>query len=502
MKIAYFLDIPQGLGGAGNLLLQRAKLMSELYEVLVIIPCDENRVCNPEYAHRCEKYGLNYKSIFYNTSYNFYDLDIITAYESYKEIEQVVMSEKITFLHSVQLNVGVEMVSRKLNIPHLMDIYQINESEFELCPGDIFAHYHLCDSMLYSKVWEKSLKVISKCVRPIAPLAQVLKKECYPVQKFTILMLGAVSERKNQLAAIKVIEKCILKYDIRLLIAGNKDNFYGKECENYIKDAKLDNYVYMLGFVSDVSELLKESDCLLCTSMDESFPSSMVEAATYDLTIISTPVAGVPEVFKDKYNAFISRDFSSNSIYNSLCECLEAYKDGSINKIHKNLYITWKNNFERNYVQRQIKEYYYEIIKNENFKEPIGTHLYLEVKRMYTSLWSFYNTYTEMRKRCLYHYTLKNKISNKKIYIWGAGMYGDLAYKLLSMMELENINIIAYVDRCKEGFLYDLAVIKPEEMVFDKDSIVFMSFFKNRQKEIHYLEEQGMKLNKEIWIVP
>ena len=43
MKVAYFLDIPIGLGGAGNLLLQQAVLMSELYDVIIVIPEDQER---------------------------------------------------------------------------------------------------------------------------------------------------------------------------------------------------------------------------------------------------------------------------------------------------------------------------------------------------------------------------------------------------------------------------------------------------------------------------
>ena len=38
MKIAFFLDAPRGFGGAASLLLRQAKLMSELYEVIVVIP--------------------------------------------------------------------------------------------------------------------------------------------------------------------------------------------------------------------------------------------------------------------------------------------------------------------------------------------------------------------------------------------------------------------------------------------------------------------------------
>lgn len=502
MKIAYFLDIPVGLGGAGNLLLQRAKLMSELYEIIVVIPCDENKICNLEYALRCKKYGLRYKSIYYNTSYNFYDVDILGAYESYNDIEKLVIDEKITFLHSVQLNVVVEMVSRNLKIPHLMDTYQIDEAEFDICSKDIFAHYHLCDSILYSEVWKKNMNLISKCLRPLAPLKEIVRKESYSTEKFTILMLGTVSERKNQLSAIKVIEKCILKYDMKLLIAGDKNNPYGEECERYIREAKLEKNIHMLDFLSDVTDVLKESDCLLCTSLDESFPSSLVEAVTYDLTIISTPVAGVPEVFENNYNAFISKDFSEESIYNTVYDCLESYKQGTINRIHENLLDTWKNNFDRSYVQEQLSIYYNYIKEDIHNNQELRPRIIYEIESMYNSFRKVYEKCPETKRRCLYHHTLKNKILNKEIYIWGAGLYGSMAYELVNSMSLKNVKIISFVDKNKEGNMYEFPIIKPDEMIFDENKVVFISFYRNKESAISYLENKGLELNKNIWIVP
>lgn len=505
MKIAYFLDSAQCLGGTGTLMMQRAKLMSELYEVIVVIPCDENKICNPEYMPRCEKYGLNYRLIHYNTSSNFYNVDIIRAFESCIEIEKLVIDEKITFLHSVQLNVAVEIVSRKLNIPHLMDIYQMQKSEFKICPGDFFAHYHLCDSELYSEVWKNNLKINSKCIRPISPLKEICKKEKYPTDQFTIVMIGTVFERKNQLAAIKVIEKCLLDYDVRLLIAGNKDSSYGEECEQYIRKNNLEENIFMLGFLSDVSSVLKQSDCILCASIDESFPSSIVEAVAYDLTVISTPVAGVPEVFKDNYNAFISRDFSEESIYHSVCECLDSYKNGTISRIYQNTHDTWKNNFDRKNIQERLDNYYKEIEEDMGKQKKLRKQIFFETKDMYSMFHKVYEIYPEVKKSFLYHCMIRKILENQEkyeIYIWGAGLYGNIAYELLNAMSLENVELVSFVDKMKEGTIHGVSIMKPEEMSLNKNSIVFISFFRNRTETVSLLEDKGLKLHENILIVP
>lgn len=49
MKIIYFLDIPMGLGGAGNVLLEQAKIMSRIHDVVIAIPCTKAGKINLEY---------------------------------------------------------------------------------------------------------------------------------------------------------------------------------------------------------------------------------------------------------------------------------------------------------------------------------------------------------------------------------------------------------------------------------------------------------------------
>ena len=52
MKIAYFLDVDNGAGGAGILLIRLASIMARKNEVIVFIPCDSNKVPNKEYVDR------------------------------------------------------------------------------------------------------------------------------------------------------------------------------------------------------------------------------------------------------------------------------------------------------------------------------------------------------------------------------------------------------------------------------------------------------------------
>lgn len=503
MNVAFFLDIPHGLGGAGNLLLQQAVLMSELYNTIVVVPTDKAGNYNDEYVERCKRYGVSYRLIQYSTAFAFSQIDFMEAMRSISDIEKFTKREEIKFFHSVQLNIAVEFVSRKLGIPHLMDIYQLSEDDFRICPGDIYPHYHLCDSFLYADRWRYQLGIESRCIRPVAPLNKIRKKRVYTLEKIRILMLGSLCVRKNQMEAIKAIEQCAELLEIELHIAGDVDNNYGIECKKYVKEHRLEKVVSFYGFISKIEPLLENSDCLLCSSIDESFPSSIVEALTYDLTIISTPVAGVPELMIDRENSFISKGFSYNFIAESIFECVEFYRNGKIVNIHKNAAKTWLENFDRKTIKDCINLYYNDI-KNRNVSSNLET--FYKTKRAVEIIDSLLKGMDVMGEewvygRSLYYTVMKEHIKNGKIYIWGAGKRGRITLEILKRI-CPDAEIVAFLDTYKDGYYCDLPIIKIDDITINKNNYYCVSFAIDNDKAVQYLEKGNLRLNKQIWIMP
>lgn len=502
MKIAYFLDIPNGLGGAGNLLIQQAELMAHIYEVIVVIPCDKNGNGNQEYISRCKKKGLIYKILYYETFFNFYSIDYLNAMECSKKIRAFILSEQINFFHSVQLNIAVEMVSRELKIPHLMDIYQLRKEEYTLAYIDIYPHYHLCDSELYAKQWSSMLDITSRCVRPVAPLEKVNCRQHVKKEKYRIAMLGDICARKNQLTAIKAVEKCLTQYDIILEMAGDVSDAYGSLCKRYVNDHDLSNTVEFLGFLSNINDLLERSDCLLCSSLDESFPCSIVEAVTYDLTIISTPVAGVPEIFANQYNAFISKGYEVEDIFNAIIDCLNFYQDGRITELHYNARYTWNQYFSPSAVRNQINMYYIDIINDLKIGKMDSYDLVpvSELKEISKRFDTMFDGSAVFRKRVLYYRYIKN-IVRGKVYIWGAGELGKCAYRLIQLLDLE-VDVVAFIDKGKTGWYLDKPIKRLDEINFNEADYIFISFEYNRDDAIDYLNTKGIIYNQKSFILP
>lgn len=505
-KVAYFLDDFRSIGGAGLLLIKQAALMSDLYDAVIVIPLNIDGEYNKEYISRCKKQNLKYTFMEYKTAFNFMMLmrnGYKWLHKSATEIEEFAKKENITFFHSVQLNIAVEYVSRNLNIPHLMNIYQMQESEFKLCPGDIYPQFHLCDSLLYSKMWSNELGIRSRCIRVPAILEDIKYKKKNQKETVVLLMLGGISERKNQLAAIQAVQHCLKLYSVELHIAGNAVTQYAEECKKYVSIHNLEKNVIFHGFVTNIIPLLEQSDGLLCSSIDESFPSSIAEALTYDLTIISTPVAGVPELFIDKKNSFISKDFSDKSIAQSIIECIEYYKEGKINSIKKNANRIWHHDFDQKIIRKQIDDYYRDIRENFNVHS-LQPYLEIEkkIKQTYTLLLNLiYNDKISWENKVWYYTFIREHLHQGKMYIWGAGEMGRIAFKIIRIL-CPYLKIISFVDIVREGIYCGLPVIKPEELLIDDSFFYSVSFIKGSNDVIKYLESKGLMLGKQIWCIP
>lgn len=500
MRIAYFLDVPNGLGGAGNVLLRQAEIMSRKHEVIVVIPCDVNGIINKEYQGRCVKKGLVFKGLFYKTSTDFCNVDIYAAYENMDEVLRFLENEKIDFVHSVQLNVTVELASRVLGISHLMNIYQLREREFKTSYGDIFARFHSSDSILYCDRWRGEMQVSSRCIRPAAQKDSISYRHVYAKDELRILMLGGVCERKNQLTAIKVVEKMLLsRVNVRLTIAGDIQSRYAAECQHYIEEKGLFGHVVMRGFCSDITALLKENDVFLCTSTDESFPSSIVEALTYDLAIVSTPVAGVPELMKDKYNAYISKDYSVLAIEDCLMDYLLDIENGNYDIVRENAHKTWNEHFSPDNIMKKLDSYYSDIMERDRLR--LREQVKIEDligEKMHKA---FINAEPYMRNKAYYYNFLRQRNLKGRAYLWGAGKLGKEAKDVLELFFPE-IEILSYIDRIKNGDFCSIPVIRPEMMKFDEVDYVFVTFASGRFEVIDFLETKGWKHNEKVWFLP
>lgn len=142
-------------------------------------------------------------------------------------------------------------------------------------------------------------------------------KDEYPVlvskDKFKLLSIGGINERKNQRFVAEAINKLKLlgTEDLPVLFcAGKIDDklSYVTDFKNYIKENNLQKNVLLLGETtkSQTFQIFKCCDVLVMSSLSEGMPLTMIEAFKFGVPVISTNVGGISEVLVDNHNGFFA----------------------------------------------------------------------------------------------------------------------------------------------------------------------------------------------------
>lgn len=120
------------------------------------------------------------------------------------------------------------------------------------------------------------------------------RKMGYPVR---FLFLGAICDSKGIFDLVETIaeHKDSLRGKIELHIGGNGET---KRLMDIVKDKQLEDIIKYHGFVAGEvkTKLFKTCNYYILPSYAEGLPLSIVEAMSYGMPVLSTPVGGIPEI--------------------------------------------------------------------------------------------------------------------------------------------------------------------------------------------------------------
>jgi len=117
---------------------------------------------------------------------------------------------------------------------------------------------------------------------------------------YEICCIGTVMERKGQRFIVEALHKMattgtIPNIHFSIIGAGPLKN----ELEILSKQYGISKYITFYGSTSNVNKYLENSDLFILPSITEGFPIAILEAMRLGLPIVSTNVAGIPEMIKD-----------------------------------------------------------------------------------------------------------------------------------------------------------------------------------------------------------
>lgn len=135
---------------------------------------------------------------------------------------------------------------------------------------------------------------------------------------FHICSIGRLTKVKGFDQLIEALNILINKKKINLTcdIIGDGEEF--ENLNKMIKDYKLENNIKLLGFKDNVKEYMKNSDCLVMSSLMEGIPIVLLEAISLKLPVIAPNVGGIPEVIMHNRNGVLYEAGNVDKLYESI----------------------------------------------------------------------------------------------------------------------------------------------------------------------------------------
>lgn len=140
---------------------------------------------------------------------------------------------------------------------------------------------------------------------------------------FTLLFLGLLGKNKGIYDLLECIRDHKVEFQgkLKLYIGGNGEIEYVKQL---IKEYGIADITIFEGWVSGDKkiELLNKSDAYILPSYKEGLPISILEAMSYGMPIISTPVGGIPEIVSNGENGYLVEPGNKEDIYKAIISLL------------------------------------------------------------------------------------------------------------------------------------------------------------------------------------
>lgn len=141
--------------------------------------------------------------------------------------------------------------------------------------------------------------------RRYAPHCSPLRQQFeVPAGRLVVGAMGRLSPEKAFNNLIRATGQLLQEgLDIELWIAGEGDS--KEDLDKLIKHLGLGNRVKLLGFISDTIKLYHAMDLFVLSSLREGLPNVVLEAMSLSVPVVSTRVAGVPNLIDDRQTGLL-----------------------------------------------------------------------------------------------------------------------------------------------------------------------------------------------------
>lgn len=173
-----------------------------------------------------------------------------------------------------------------------------------------------------------------------------------------ILFLSRIEKEKGIFETIDAFQQLMFNgYNVNLSIAGDGSAF--RDVVEYVKLKNIpENKIKFLGYISgdNKKNTFKEHDIFCLPSYEEGMPSAVLEAMSFGLPVITSPVGGLKDFFENNKMGFLAKDKNSNEVFDLLKKLISNKK--LIKEISRYNYNFAKENFLASITSEKLIQVY------------------------------------------------------------------------------------------------------------------------------------------------
>lgn len=155
-------------------------------------------------------------------------------------------------------------------------------------------------------------------------------------KKNNFVYIGRLTYDKGVNALINVFNKLKKNgYDYKLTLVGN-----GEIDESYPHEAN----VVFEGFQTELEKYYLNADYFISLTSQENCSLSVIDALSYGIPVVTTPVGGNPELVKDGYDGYIVKQ-NEEAVYNLIVGIISKNTAKDYAKLSKNCLSHYEENF-------------------------------------------------------------------------------------------------------------------------------------------------------------
>lgn len=136
---------------------------------------------------------------------------------------------------------------------------------------------------------------------PVVIPNNITTKDKKKSDKIVFVFLGKINQRKGVFDLLEAIAQLTLAYrkKLEIIIAGNGEI---KKAIALAQELEIDSIVTFPGWINTEQRdrLLEEADVFILPSYNEGLPMALLEAMSWKLPVITSPVGGIPEIITHK----------------------------------------------------------------------------------------------------------------------------------------------------------------------------------------------------------